>query len=202
MLLNKPIAQITHSSVRRVLENQLRSIAIKLRRVSGFIFQVSQATPKPFLRLVVPEIILNFSRTVTFHQEVIRARNNVEKAMPKARQNGRIEDIYYHVGEFVTAGIPVVSFLPDENVKIRFFVPEKELPSVRIGQRIKVTLDGSDKTIFATVIFLSPKAEFTPPMIYSTCSREKLVFMAEALPDTYDECLRPGLPVTLLLDEQ
>lgn len=134
------------------------------------------------------------------HQEVIRARNNLENAMPKARQNGRIEEVHYHIGEFVRAGIPVVSFLPDANIKIRFFIPEKELPRIRIGQRVKVTWDGSHEVIDAKVRFLSSKAEFTPPMIYSTRSREKLVFMAEALPEAYNEHMHPGLPVTLLLE--
>ena len=30
--------------------------------------------------------------------------------------------------------------------------------------------------------YISPEAEFTPPVIYSTKRREKLIFMAEAIP--------------------
>jgi HlyD family secretion protein len=136
------------------------------------------------------------------HQEVIRARNDLDNARPIARQSGQIEDVYHHPGEFVAAGVPVISFLPSGNVKIRFFVPKKMLPKISVNKEVMVVLDGSSPPVAARIAFISPKAEFTPPVIYSVGSSEKLVFLVEAIPEKFDERLHPGLPVTILLDEK
>jgi HlyD family secretion protein len=46
------------------------------------------------------------------------------------------------------------------------------------------------------VSYISPKAEYTPPVIYSQASRSKLVFMVEAVfPPDIAAGLHPGQPV-------
>ena len=48
----------------------------------------------------------------------------------------------------------------------------------------------------ATVSFISPQAEYTPPLIYSESSRAKLVFLIEARPPSEQaRLLNPGQPV-------
>jgi HlyD family secretion protein len=114
---------------------------------------------------------------------------------------GTIQDIFYRVGEFVPSGRPVLSLLPPENLKIRFFVPQAHLPELQVGSAIRVELDGADAPIKATVSFISPEAEFTPPIIYSRESRTKLVFMMEAIPEIKAiGRLRAGQPVEVFRD--
>jgi HlyD family secretion protein len=105
-----------------------------------------------------------------------------------------VEDTVRRAGEWAPAGGIVVSLLPPEGVKVRFFVPEPMLAGVREGQRVGVRCDGCPAGLAATVRHVSPEAEFTPPVIYSVGSREKLVFMVEAAPDP-GTALRPGQPV-------
>ncbi len=113
---------------------------------------------------------------------------------------GMVEDTLYRAGETVATGTPVVSLLPPANVKVRFFVPEPVLPSLRIGQRIAVSCDGCPAGLTATVSFIAPEAEYTPPVIYSIGSREKLVYMIEARPDGEAGRLHPGQPVEVRLN--
>jgi HlyD family secretion protein len=69
---------------------------------------------------------------------------------------------------------------------------------LRVGQPVSVSCDGCGAPIPATLSFLSPSAEFTPPVIYSKDSRAKLVFMVEARPSLVDAPrLKPGQPVTV-----
>jgi HlyD family secretion protein len=131
------------------------------------------------------------------HQEVIQAQNNLGKAIPVAKQDGIIMDIYYRSGEFVNAGAPVICFLPFENVKCRFFVSEATLRKIKLNQKVKINL--AQEKIDAKITFISPKAEFTPQMIFSVESRKKLVFMVEASPNNFSEHLHPGLPVSISL---
>jgi HlyD family secretion protein len=115
-----------------------------------------------------------------------------------------VDDTLYAEGEHVGAGKPVVSLLPPGNLFVRFFVPETELGRIAVGQRFTVTCDGCAGPIAARVSFVSPDAEYTPPVIYSEARREKLVFMIEARPldaaPDLGAALHPGQPVTVTPD--
>jgi HlyD family secretion protein len=111
-----------------------------------------------------------------------------------------VEDTLYRVGEWVAAGSPVVSLIEPAAIKLRFFVPETRIAQVAPGQRVRATCDGCAAPIEATVRFVAREAEFTPPVIYSRGSRERLVFLVEAWPAAADAVkLRPGLPVDVTL---
>ncbi|HEX3709913.1 MAG TPA: efflux RND transporter periplasmic adaptor subunit [Pseudolabrys sp.] len=112
--------------------------------------------------------------------------------------NGTIEQVYYRVGETVPPGRAVVALLPPQNLKVRFFVPEGLLPTIKYGEAVTVTCDGCDKGLTAKVSFIARTAEFTPPVIYSLDERAKLVFLIEARPAN-PEKLRVGQPVSVTL---
>ena len=114
---------------------------------------------------------------------------------------GLVADTLYVKGEWVPAGSPVVSLLPPQNVNVRFFVPESALGTLRIGQHVKVGCDGCAAPMAASVAFISPQAEFTPPVIYSKENRAKLVFLIEARPAPEDAVkLHPGQPVEVMFE--
>ena len=109
---------------------------------------------------------------------------------------GLVQDTYFVEGEWVNANQPVISLLPPENIKVRFFVEESVVGAIRTGQRVAVTCDGCAGPVSATVTFVSPQAEFTPPVIYSRQQRAKLLFLIEARPGPDVAVkLNPGQPV-------
>jgi len=107
---------------------------------------------------------------------------------------GKVEEVFFRTGEFVTPGTPVISILPEGGLKARFYVPETELSGIRVGGPVSLTADGLSAPVRATIRFISHDAEFAPPVIYARHSREKLVFMVEATVPP-DAGLHPGLPV-------
>jgi HlyD family secretion protein len=113
---------------------------------------------------------------------------------------GVVYDTLFRPGEWVAAGAPVVSLLPPGNVKIRFYVPEPVLATLRRGAAVSVRCDGCGAPIAARVAFIAPQAEYTPPVIYSRENRAKLVFLVEARPDQPNPALHPGLPVEVTAD--
>ena len=74
----------------------------------------------------------------------------------------------------------------------------KRLGEIRHGTRVNIICDGCKRALSGHVRYISPQAEFSPPVIYSTRRREKLLFMAEAVPV---KRMRPSLkqdsPLTL-----
>ena len=135
--------------------------------------------------------------------QVAQKRWQVEKKSVTAPAAGEIADTYYRQGEWVPAGQPVVSLLPDNMRRIRFFVPETVVANLRPGRIVEATCDRCAGPIRGTVNFIAPQAEYTPPVIYSRGSREKLVFRVEAVPaPDQAAALRPGLPVDVRLVER
>ena len=123
-----------------------------------------------------------------------------------APANARVEQVLYRKGEYISAGMPVYSLLPSDGLKVKFFVPQAQLSDVTMGQLVRVL--NPSKAVSneasnpgyteAIVSYIAQDAEFTPPIIYSTESREKLVFLVEASFD-HPVQLRPGQPVDVVL---
>lgn len=112
-----------------------------------------------------------------------KASRDVQQTTIFSPVNAQIFDIIYRAGEHATVGRPIISLLPPKNIKVRFFVPEAILGKFRTGMNVKLSCDGCAKEIPGTINYISPEAEFTPPVIYSTSRREKLIYMIEAVPD-------------------
>jgi len=109
----------------------------------------------------------------------------------------RVEDTLRRAGEYAAPGSAVVQLLPPQNVKVRFFVPEQARAKLAVGTAVAMRCDGCAANLKARVTFIASDAEFTPPVIYSVGSREKLVWMVEAVPE--GAVLSPGQPVDVTL---
>ena len=86
--------------------------------------------------------------------------------------------------------------LPPRNIKVRAFIPEPRLGALKIGAEAKVFVDGAGEGVAGKVSFISPQAEYTPPVIYSQTNRAKLVYLVELVFEpTVAAKLHPGQPV-------
>jgi HlyD family secretion protein len=131
-------------------------------------------------------------------QALAQQRWREDQKQVRAPVAGTVFDLPFRPGEWVAAGNPVVVLLPDDGVKLRFFVPQDRLAAVQVGQPVALRCDGCPAGLQARVNYVSPQAEFTPPVIYSNESRHKLVFMVEARPAP-GSGLKPGQPVDVTL---
>lgn len=129
-----------------------------------------------------------------------QAEWRLEQKSVSAPKTGLVYDTLYREGEWIQAGSPVVRMLPPENTKVRFFVPETVLGSLALGQSVSLHCDGCSADLPARITFISPEAEFTPPVIFSNETRGKLVYMIEAHPSPEDAPrLHPGQPLAVLV---
>ena len=111
---------------------------------------------------------------------------------------GVVQQVYFREGEVVPAARAAISVLPPGNVKVRFFVPQAVLPTIKIDDPVAVRCDGCPQDITGKITFIAGSAEYTPPVIYSLEERQKLVFLVEAQPDS-SSGLRVGQPVSVTL---
>lgn len=100
---------------------------------------------------------------------------------------GIVFDTYYHEGEWVPAGSPVISLLIPDHINIEFFVPVAVLSKLRTTQTVYFTCEGCAAKNKAVINYISPEAEYVPPLVYSRKNYDKLVFRIKASPE------KPGL---------
>ena len=134
---------------------------------------------------------------------VAQAQWRIDEKGVKSRYNALVFDTLYREGEWINAGGIIVRLLPPENIKIRFFVPQNISESLRIGDTLSIISRSDNNTIPAKVTYISSEAEFTPPIIYSNETKDKLTYMIEAYPQKRDAIrLHPGQPVEVSLERR
>lgn len=129
-----------------------------------------------------------------------RVQWELDRKSQDAPADGVVFDTLFREGEWVAAGRPVVTLLPPGNIKVRAFVPQARLAALRVGGVARVFVDGAAEPASGSVSYIAPRAEFTPPVIYSRETRDKLVFMIEITfsPEIATR-LHPGQPVDVEL---
>lgn len=121
-----------------------------------------------------------------------QAKWRLDKRHLVSPANGIVQDVVRRVGEVAGPSQPVVSILPDGAVKLRVYVPEKDMAEIHIGTELSVNCDGCKAGTRAKVSYIADGPEFTPPVIYSLDNRQKLVFLVEAKPEKGSSALKPG----------
>jgi HlyD family secretion protein len=180
----------------RFLPPQQRDQALAARdRDRGRVAELTQQLRVANLPARSDEIAAANAEVKAASDALAQAQWRVEQKSQTAPVAGLVADTLYRAGEWVAAGAPVVSLLPPANVKLRFYIPETLVGSLRIGDAVTVRCDGCGADIPAQVRFIATQAEFTPPVIYSRENRSNLVFLVEAWPDSPNPALHPGLPV-------
>ncbi|MER8864755.1 HlyD family efflux transporter periplasmic adaptor subunit [Mesorhizobium sp. M0751] len=121
-----------------------------------------------------------------------QAQWRLSKRVLTAPSPGRVNDVIRYPGDTAGPTAPVISILPDGAVKLSVYVPESAFSSVEIGTLLNVHCDGCGSGVKARVSYVSPDPEFTPPVIYSLETRQKLVYLVEARPEGDASALQPG----------
>ena len=132
------------------------------------------------------------SRVQQTNAALVAANARLSDGTPVAPAAARVEDVFFQNGEWASANQAVVALLPDDKIKLRFFVPERQISAYRPGAVVKFSCDGCQAGMTAKVTYISPRPEFTPPVIYSREARDRLVYLVEARPSVL---LNPGQPV-------
>lgn len=111
-----------------------------------------------------------------------------------APADGRVADVLRRAGEIAGPAAPAISFLPDGATKLKLYIPEASVSRAAVGALLAVACDGCPPGLTARISYVAPEPEFTPPVIYSLDSRQKLVWLVEARPEgpAAEKALQPG----------
>lgn len=111
---------------------------------------------------------------------------------------GIVYDTYYTKGELVAATHPILSLVSPRNKKIVFYSPETLLNHFPLNKEVMIKCDDCRTPIQVTISYVSPQAEYTPPVIFSEKARTKLIYRIEAKStDSQFLQLHLGQPITV-----
>jgi len=87
------------------------------------------------------------------------ARQQLADAVLSAPIDGAVRERRASVGEFLAAGAPVFGLVRNHPLRLRVAVPEREAASVRVGQAVRVLLEGDPAVHAGRVARLSPSIQ-------------------------------------------
>ena len=97
------------------------------------------------------------------------------------------------IGEIIPAGAGIVVVGDTKDQWVKIFLTEGLMSQVHIGQKAKVSFDGSPRVYEGHVSFISPQGEFTPRNLQSKEDRITQVFAVKIALDNPDEHVHPGV---------
>lgn len=147
-------------------------------------------------------------------EEVAAAKARVDQAVAQSNLiRKQISDSYIvapvggtvtykpvEVGELINPGTVVVRLSQLERMELMIYVNETELGKVKLGADADVMIDTyPEKKYPATVVYVSPVAEFTPRNVQTKDERTKLVFGVKLEVDNRNGELKSGMPADAVI---
>lgn len=122
--------------------------------------------------------------------ELKAVQNKIAKTALKAPKEGTMRELLVAEGELVFPGTKV-AVIDEPSYHVKFFIPEGDLDSLRVGD--PVTMDFKGREIKSRITFISDSGEFTPKNIESRENKEEIVFRARAELEEDSDWIKPGM---------
>jgi HlyD family secretion protein len=118
-----------------------------------------------------------------------------------APRDATVEELFVEEGEVAGRGVALAKLIDIREVTVTFYVPNAELSAVTKSHHATVRADAyPDQSFDGLVTTVSSEAAFTPRNIQTRTDRDRLVYPVEVALNNEQGLLRPGMPVTVLLN--
>ncbi|MCW5924624.1 MAG: HlyD family efflux transporter periplasmic adaptor subunit [Saprospiraceae bacterium] len=109
---------------------------------------------------------------------------------------------YAEPSEVTAFGKPLYKIADLNKMTLRAYVAGNQLGTVKVGQQVKVFIDeagGAQRELSGKIIWISPKAEFTPKVVQTKDERVNLVYAMKISVPNSDGILKIGMPAEVRL---
>lgn len=164
-------------------------------------YQTAQEALKKVSQLARPEEIRAAEARLDQAQAAVELlQKSIADCTLTASVDGILTNRAVEPGEFAAPGATVATLSNLDRVHLMIYIKETELGRLRLGDEAEVSIDSFPDRVFpGKVVFISPRAEFTPKNIQTREERVKLVFGVKVEVENKDHLLKPGLPADALL---
>lgn len=113
----------------------------------------------------------------------------------RAPREGLVMERTVNAGEVVVPGSTLFHLVDLERLKLTVYVPESDIGRIQMGQLAHISVDSFPERVFpGRVVYISPRAEFTPSNVQTTDERVMQVFAVKVEMHNPDHALKPGMP--------
>lgn len=141
-------------------------------------------------RIAQGEAALEGSRAQAAAQQV--SLEQLDVIAPRA---GQIDSLPYKLGDQPAIGAPLAIMLVGDAPYARIHVPEPQRANVKVGDRLRVHVDGRDQAYVGTVRMIRSEPSFTPYYALTGDDAARLSYLAEVALGADAVDLPAGLPV-------
>ena len=116
--------------------------------------------------------------------------------------NGTVLTKYSEPGEIVSFGKPLYKIADLEEMTLRVYISETQLPNIKIGQQVTVKIDSGEamKDYAGIISWISASAEFTPKIIQTKEERVNLVYAVKVIVKN-NGSLKIGMPAEMWISQ-
>jgi HlyD family secretion protein len=101
-------------------------------------------------------------------------------------------------GEIVNPGGALVQIANLNEMEIKLYVAEIDLGKIKAGEELTIQVDSyPDRNFTGKIIWISPKAEFTPKNVQTKEARTNLVYAVKLLVPNPEGILKIGMPADI-----
>lgn len=108
--------------------------------------------------------------------QIAQVQEQIKDATVTAPASGTILQRYCETGEFAAPGRPLFKLADLSEMTLRIYVTAEQYSNLKLGQQLKVSIDGVEKPYVGTVSWIAQRAEFTPKTIQTKDERANLVY--------------------------
>ena len=202
--LNEIAQQIDALEVQRRIAGRAYERTRRLYAQQAATAQQLDQTERDY-RVLGEQIEAARAQTQTIRREVDAAEARVAQVAQRIEKGeivnpitGTVLATYARAGEVAQAGKPLYRIANLETMEVRAYITEPQLASTRVGQKVKVNVDGG--AVEGTVIWISPDAEFTPTPIQTREERADLVYAIKIRVPNPNGILKIGMPADVDFD--
>ncbi|MBN1999167.1 efflux RND transporter periplasmic adaptor subunit [candidate division KSB1 bacterium] len=109
--------------------------------------------------------------------------------------NGLVLNTYHHRAETVAPGQKLIDVADLSRMEATIYVALTDLNKIKLGDKARVRIDGSDEFFTGRVAWISSESEFTPKTILTKETRTTLVYAVQINVPNSDGVLKIGMPV-------
>ena len=115
--------------------------------------------------------------------------------------NGVVLEKYIEPGEVVSFGVPLLLLADLRNLWVKVYVAENQIGKIKLAAFAQLKVDSfPQRTFEGRIVWISPKAEFTPKNVQTQEARASLVYAVKVQVSNPDGLLKIGMPVDVILE--
>jgi len=199
-------------SQRKVLQEQLKTTQIEKNRIHNM-FAENAATKRQVdeidgrvnvlqeqMKSVETQNAPIINEIESLDVQIQKMNDQIQKSKIVNPIKGTVLVKYAEPNEVTSFGKPLYKIADISEMTLRVYISEKQLASVKIGQKVKIKIDSSEdsKSYSGSISWIAAEAEFTPKIVQTKEERVNLVYAVKVLVKN-DGSLKIGMPGELWL---